>query len=275
MKRTYILGAGFSKEINDNYPVLNDLTEMVYENLIDKYKGNPILEYFNQLPKEIVSNVEALLSYLSINWPWKDAVEKYLDLALYTALEEQIISVFRSIICKEIDNTYIEFIKIITDRYYNIITLNYDTLVEEIAKKNNLMKNGIYCGHKITIEDEYDEDKLLDEDIKFKFSKEEIRIKRMFLTTATDKEIDDIFIKHIGHPWTSTSPSNWLQSAIKPGYGEKPSIIKLHGTLANEFTEKGIVEKIIPPTLDKTNILQMIYRIFGKVLCMYYANQKK
>ena len=272
MKKTYILGAGFSKEINNDYPVLGDLTEIAYENLINKYKGNPILEHFHHLPKEITSNIESLLSYLSINWPWKDVVEKHLDLALYKALEEQIISVFRNIASKEIDNTYIEFVKIAAYRFYNIISLNYDTLVEEIATKNSLAKDCEYCGNEILIEDKYDEYKLLDDNENIRKTARKIWIKRKFLETVTDEEIDTVFEKLIYKIWTHTFPHDIKHMILKPGSGRKPTIIKLHGTLANEFTDKGTIEKVIPPTLDKTNYyssigVQNTWKSALRVLC--------
>ena len=192
-----------------------------------------------------------LLSYLSIDWPWKDSVEKYLDLALYTALEEQIILVFNSIENNEINKTYIEFVKIVTNRLHNIITLNYDSLVEEIAMKFNLIKNTEYCQRKIIFEDQYDDDKLLNpnENIIFDNSSDIIRIKRTYLTNVTNEEIDDIFKKFIGKAWTHTPP-NHLKSYADHRSKKKPSIIKLHGSIKNEFTDG--INQIIPPILDKS-----------------------
>ena len=255
MRKVYILGAGFSKEINNEYPVLYDLKNTVYKNLFQYYKNSPILEHFHQLPIEITSDIEMLLSYLSIDWPWKDSVEKHLDLALFKALEERIISIFLNIKNNDIDDIYIKFTNIITNRFYNIISLNYDSLIEEIAIKNNLVKRTEYCGYEIIIEDEYDKEKLLkpDEDIIFDKSSRSIRINRTYLANVSNENIDNVFLKNIGKRWTRTPPNYHKRYADSPS-NEKPNIIKLHGSIKNEYADGA--NEIIPPMLDKSKYYQ-------------------
>lgn len=227
MNISYIFGAGFSKEINNQYPILSELTNQVFTIFQDKYSDSPILKHYNTLPNDCKTDIEKLLSFLSVNWPWKTEINKYLDLALYKAIEDLLVIVISNVKNENIDEEYIAFIKQISYEKCNIITLNYDTLLEEISGKNNQVKSHEYCGFEIYFEDKNDKNKILkkDENIKrFKIPTtvisgrkidEQIRVRRSFYENTEPEVINKEFEKLIGHCWTSNPPKDKYKYKIE------------------------------------------------------------
>jgi hypothetical protein len=272
MNKVFILGAGFSKEINNDYPTLKELTNSVYKSFENKYEKNPIFQHYQSLPSECRMDVEKLLSFLSIDWPWKDEITKHLDLALYKALEIQIMDVIGDISNKHIANEYISFIRLASDQGNSIITLNYDSLVEEIANKHGLQDPCEYCGYEIIIEDNLYPYTVLEskqnialfdiepKNIGQREVNQQIRINKNYLVNTEAEEIDEQFEALIGKRWHTVKPSSFKAKVIRSRVSRiNPNIIKLHGSIANEYTDCKTEAFIIPPTLDKS---------------IYYSSQK-
>ena len=133
----YVLGTGFSKAIHNDMPLLKDLSEDIYA----KYKreiDDPHLIAYKD-------NVEELLSYLYSEHPWKKELNKHNDFVLYLKIAECISNIIKDnqellldprTVCR--DNKNIE--KLITTfckNKTNIITFNYDTIIENLLNRNS------------------------------------------------------------------------------------------------------------------------------------------
>ena len=137
-KEVFILGSGFSKAIHNDMPLLNDLTELVankieeedsiFENIYEEYVKN-----------RSIGNFEEILTYIYQDFPWKSEEEKHLLYSLYIRLakivtevikEKQETSVEKELLAKE----YIKkFLNYLNDTKANVISLNYDTLLEDLS----------------------------------------------------------------------------------------------------------------------------------------------
>lgn len=136
----FFFGSGFSKSIIPEYPTLYELSnhiKQMFEN-----DNSAIGKHFNEeIPSQFYSNIEALLSYLLIDLPYKKADERLIDKALYKNITNKITKYFQ-----ELNNTYnisnnkdiinrddiIKFANYILQNNYTSITLNYDILLENI-----------------------------------------------------------------------------------------------------------------------------------------------
>ena len=78
-KDIWILGAGFSRQINNDMPLMSDLAASVRD-LISGRFDNPL----------ILNDVELALSELQSDAPWKSPADKHADLALYETVIERI-----------------------------------------------------------------------------------------------------------------------------------------------------------------------------------------
>lgn len=140
-ENVFFFGSGFSKSIINEYPTLyelsNDITKM-FENdnsAIGKH-------YKDEIPKKFHNNIETLLSYLLINFPYKKADEKLIDKALYKNIINKISNYFHNlnekfIISSEkreiIDRDDVnKFAQYILEKNCTCITLNYDILLDNI-----------------------------------------------------------------------------------------------------------------------------------------------
>lgn len=138
LNKVFFLGAGFSKAIDSRYPVLNELTKYIAEK-VRCDKSSLACHYDNELAGLIKDNVENLLTYLSTNWPWKSAKQKYTNKALYVEITEILGEHFVKLSKNNFtDKKFINMnilpgllTSIYTD-YQNVdfITLNYDMIVE-------------------------------------------------------------------------------------------------------------------------------------------------
>ncbi|MFH0702884.1 MAG: hypothetical protein V2B14_05025 [bacterium] len=133
--KVFFLGAGFSKALDNNYPLLigdNSLTTIVSE----KIKANNILyNHFDTIPKSIKNNIEHLFSYLTMDAPWKTEKQKHLDKALFIALTELLTEYLFNLEKREKSGSKQNFdnlAKFIIDNKTPIITLNYDLLLENL-----------------------------------------------------------------------------------------------------------------------------------------------
>ena len=78
-KDIWILGAGFSRQIRGDMPLMSDLAESVRDILSERF-DNPL----------ILNDVELALSELQSDAPWKSPADKHADLALYEMVVERI-----------------------------------------------------------------------------------------------------------------------------------------------------------------------------------------
>ena len=80
-QRVFFLGAGFSKAVNNNYPLMAELTQQVFERL----EKESVRKHLDEIPPQVKQNIESLLTYLSTDFPWKTDTTKYANLALYAS----------------------------------------------------------------------------------------------------------------------------------------------------------------------------------------------
>ena len=136
-KKVFFIGAGFSKAIDEHYPLMWQLTENI-ETEIGNTKSS-LAEHYREIAPNIKQNIESLLTYLSTDFPWKSDTTKYANLALYeevikliskkfSSLAKQSIQDFRR--SNNIGEKLAQYVSTHLDEC-NFITLNYDLLLEE------------------------------------------------------------------------------------------------------------------------------------------------
>lgn len=147
-ERVFFLGAGFSKAIDHTFYCLDALSEYVSKRMCDNQtpiNRTHLPELFNRVPVLIKNNLEDLLAYLSSDSPWKDLAGKNADLALFYEILDEISIYFlnkaSSPSIREPDFWESFAKKIKNCSNYSIVSLNYDTLVENI-----LYKDRFKCG---------------------------------------------------------------------------------------------------------------------------------
>lgn len=132
MKELYFLGAGFSKAIFTSMPLLGDLSIAVRNQLHS--------EISLKVPKLENCDFETLISYVYNDHPWKLIHEKHNELGLYykiieivrRELNEKENDFLSNLSTGNLDTHKKKFFQHITDKRSTIISLNYDTLVENI-----------------------------------------------------------------------------------------------------------------------------------------------
>ena len=136
-KDIWILGAGFSRQINEDMPLMSDLAESVRDIISDRF-DNPL----------ILSDVELALSELQSDAPWKSPVDKHADLALYETVIERIRGQLQipDGVMQDGRGNVIELpwqsntsigTRLINTWHINrnhVLTFNYDLLVEALAE---------------------------------------------------------------------------------------------------------------------------------------------
>ena len=136
----FILGSGFSKELFSGMPLLNELTVKITDT-IDK--DNSI---FNNIYKNYIKNInilnfEDILTYLYQEFPWKSEKDYHLLYSLYVHISELLVKVFRDIQSgidykTLLNRSYISnFLLYLHHTQTTVISLNYDTLLEEVSKR--------------------------------------------------------------------------------------------------------------------------------------------
>lgn len=139
--KLFFLGSGFSKAINPRYPTLKELTEITIKNFSERNKNNSVEKRFHEIPDIVKSDIEQLLSYLYTNHPWKTSIEKSLDLALFKSLTVEIADCLKIIKTKWMTEDTAPFFQVLKDLQIPLITLNYDTLIEEFNKYSEIEYN--------------------------------------------------------------------------------------------------------------------------------------
>jgi hypothetical protein len=134
MKRIFFTGAGFSKALNSAYPTLLELTDWVLRGFHSRHSVGPVREHLNQVPAGLTNDLEQLLSYLFVDWPWKASVDKSLDKALYEALVYEIASCLKNIALQPVHDDLVGLVHAISAGGH--VTLNYDELPQQIRVAN-------------------------------------------------------------------------------------------------------------------------------------------
>lgn len=136
-QKVFFLGAGFSKAVNDNYPLMDKLTTKV----LGRIQKGSVREHLEEIPSKVKQDIESLLTYLSTDFPWKTDTTRYANKALYSAILHEISSLFLEL---ETSNEYtrdykpsdviVSFAKHVlqTPKEYNFLTLNYDIFLEHL-----------------------------------------------------------------------------------------------------------------------------------------------
>ena len=255
IKRVFFLGAGFSKAIDKRYKDLSGLSDEI-ENRIKNKKDSLYDHYQNEIPGIVKGNIEALLTYLSTDFPWKTPKQKLTNKALYVEITETIQEYFIELSKKGFSEeehinikTLSSFQKFIGKFHADLgfVTLNYDMILERVF---------------------FDVDRDL-------FQKGCLSLDAFYKYPIMEIE------RRIGNPY------------IRNGHCEAPPLLKLHGS-ANWFWEgvspsdqiyyvqwnespdmrkllNGLSPYIIPPVLDKNafynhNAIKSIWQQAEKIL---------
>ncbi len=134
-KRVFFLGAGFSKAIDSSYPLMKELTD----DIECKIEKSSVAKHYGEIAPLIKQDIEALLTYLSTDFPWKTETRKYANLALYEEIIRLISEQFSSLARESVKNNTSSTIGENLAQYAsthldecNFITLNYDLLLENL-----------------------------------------------------------------------------------------------------------------------------------------------
>jgi len=137
-KEVFILGSGFSRAIHNDMPLLNGLTKLVVEKIEqeDSISKNIYEEY---IKNRNIGNFEEIITYLYQDFPWKSEEEKHLLYSLYIRLAEIVTEVIKEkqeTLAKEelLAKEHIKkFLNYLNTTKANVISLNYDTLLEDLS----------------------------------------------------------------------------------------------------------------------------------------------
>lgn len=124
MSDVFLLGAGFSKAISDSMPVMGELSEELLKRIIE-------------LPQQVIglgNNFEHWMTYLSQPQPWLSPAQNLRNKAIFLTLTQEIGALLKERTSQAVANECPDWLKLLVGhwRHYNsdVITLNYDTLIE-------------------------------------------------------------------------------------------------------------------------------------------------
>ena len=165
MSDVFILGAGFSKAINQLMPTMPELTDAVsdkletlagYEEARIKIGLPPPLKDTEDSDKELENNIELWMTYLSQSQPWLDESWNQYNRAVASQIRMHIRSVIDSSTLASMNPTGIlangssskplwldSLIQQWHHRDATVLTLNYDTLVERASANLPAVSGGI------------------------------------------------------------------------------------------------------------------------------------
>nr|ART37602.1 E391 [uncultured bacterium] len=280
-RRVLFVGAGFSKALCSDYPTLPQLSEAVSTSFLNRYPSGAIREHLNQLPPGLVANAEQLLSYLFSDWPWKSSVDRELDKALYKALTYEISNCLASIPAQPLTEENQQFIRFLGNTNNQIVSLNYDTLIQQLYGQYSLPKGEDYSKLRIHVEDIFDdetkttpENPWLLEDVRGEDSvRMKLTFRRDFIQQITSAEFVKLIESTKCANWSAYAPDNLLPKYRRDDKLKQRSqildenILKLHGSISwyEESTDSTIrirdrdgninwerIPIIVPPVLDKS-----------------------
>ncbi|TET07214.1 MAG: hypothetical protein E3J83_05255 [Candidatus Atribacteria bacterium] len=140
----FILGTGFSKAIYKEMPLINELSIEIEKKLYQKKKIIPefVNIYDKYISRQNFKNFEDILTYLYQNFPWKNLDEYYLLRSLFYYITNLLVEIFlekeeefKVLLLKKNDKDnnlklLKRFINYLNFTNSNIITFNYDTILE-------------------------------------------------------------------------------------------------------------------------------------------------
>ena len=136
MRDLFILGAGFSKAIYQDMPTMHELSVQVRENL-------ETLDF--PVPDELYNlgdNIELWMTYLSQAQPWLHDYENYSNLATARRIRKQIKEIIDVRTATAAQSAPPGWLNCLIRSWHaqraNILTLNYDTLVERATRELSL-----------------------------------------------------------------------------------------------------------------------------------------
>lgn len=148
-KKVFVLGAGFSKAIEGAMPLTTELHTEVFERLKD-WEYFPKLEKINSKINGDSKDLEKLLSFLAEKQIWQNYEESNDHNTLYEELKEEINKVLEEKEDKfkilEADDWILKLFLNIIGQNIDVITFNYDQLVEKIIY-HFPMPNSYMSGH--------------------------------------------------------------------------------------------------------------------------------
>jgi hypothetical protein len=151
-KKVFVLGAGFSKAIEGAMPLMTELHTEVFRRLKD-WEYFPKLEKINSRINGDKKDLEKLLSFLAEKQIWQDYSESNEHNTIYEKLKEEISEVIekkeREFKILEADDWILKLFLNIIGQNVDVITFNYDQLVEKIiyhfpTRDSNLFTQIVY-----------------------------------------------------------------------------------------------------------------------------------
>jgi len=132
MKTSYILGAGFSRAMSDEMPLLKDLSEYIKKH--PAFINNP---EFKRLLWVSENNVEVWLTYLTQDLPWLSSNLHFSNKSMFLTMIAVIQDYFKTkqvIVRKAGGAGFGVLINYWKEHHSSVISMNYDTMVEEMYK---------------------------------------------------------------------------------------------------------------------------------------------
>lgn len=129
VKRLLILGSGFSKAVFSNMPTVKELAQHLRRE-----------RALQQDPYDkLVDDPELLLSYLSLEQPWKEPSEALEDKALFVRIQKTLAQFIADCEDQAFKNPIPGWIKRLVEHLHQsrtpVITFNYDTVLERLNSK--------------------------------------------------------------------------------------------------------------------------------------------
>ena len=234
MGDVFLLGAGFSKAVSDDMPLLQELSSQIRDRLPD-------------LPESLSTlgdNIEIWLSYLSQPHPWLRESENLRNRALALEITEEIKKVLDEKEQLVIQDECPSWLLTLTQHWHKnqaeVISFNYDTLVERAASKIGTGQN----------QDSHLEAEHL-YPVKFTLST------RRNAAVFSPDEVDSFTLFKLH------GSTNWYYSGASESTGEVIYYSAIKGWVANSSKEsdsklavRDKVPLIVPPTTEKVGFFQ-------------------
>ena len=132
MRDVFVLGAGFSKAISTEMPTIHELSSAVMPN-IQRHDS----DLADRLAK-LGHNVELWMTYLSQEQPWLRVEENQHNLSVAGRIRRDICTIVMEHTLQAVSGQPKEWVERLVrlwhDRQSVVVTLNYDTLVERVAR---------------------------------------------------------------------------------------------------------------------------------------------
>lgn len=130
MSKLFVLGSGFSKAVSETMPIMSDLAEYV-RHRIDALPGG---QDDRRIYENLVSDVEALMTYLYTAMPWKDVRETHLDRAAFVVVSRLVSDCVSESEEGGLEDDYPDWFRQLVKYLHNgqltVATFNYDTIFE-------------------------------------------------------------------------------------------------------------------------------------------------